>query len=185
MEAWRDVVGYEDIYEVSDNGNIRTKADKITHTDRRGVRHWKQRVLYQKITSCGAHRVDLWKDGSHKTLQVHRIVALAFLEKPYGKDFINHIDGNRHNNNLINLEWCTSTENNNHAFDNGLMTSARKVILTNIISRESLEFRSMSKASLYLNKYHYFICELSKRGISEYNGYKITIFENPSRKGVS
>ena len=121
--VWADVVGYEGIYEVSNNGLVRSKEGKKTYTDRHGWRTWKQRILKQKIdkkdkTTC---RVNLWKDGKPNTYLVHRLVAESFIPKVEGKDFINHIDGSRLNNHVSNLEWVTYTENNNHAFDNRLI----------------------------------------------------------------
>jgi hypothetical protein len=66
--------------------------------------------------------VDLYDNGERKTKRVHRLVAEAFVPNPHGKPEINHIDGNRHNNKVSNLEWVTKKENCRHAWDNGLVT---------------------------------------------------------------
>ena len=118
---WRDIPGYEGIYQASSDGQIRTVDGKVTHSVRHGKRVWKGRVLKQKISKDKSCRVELYKNKKSKTWLVHRLVAITFIPKVYGKDYINHIDGNRLNNSVNNLEWCNYTENNNHAFDNDLM----------------------------------------------------------------
>jgi hypothetical protein len=95
---WKDVVAYVGIYEVSNNGQVRTKEGKTTYTKRHGIRNWKQRVLKQRSGKDNSCRVNLWKDGTEKTFLVHRLVAKSFIPKVIDKDFINHKDGNRLNN---------------------------------------------------------------------------------------
>jgi hypothetical protein len=171
---WRDVVGYEGIYEVSDTGLVRSHQDKTTYSDRHGLRKWNQRILKQKVSMKDkCCRVILYKDKKPKTFLVHRLIAMAFLKKPEGKDYINHIDGNRLNNNLDNLEWCNHKENNNHAFDNGLIKTADEVVLFNPEKSEFIHFRSKAKASEFLDRSHNYISDLIKKGKSEYQGYKI------------
>ncbi|AKQ08395.1 HNH endonuclease [Bacillus phage PBC2] len=170
---WKDVVGYEGIYEVSNNGDIRTKEGKTTYTKRHGVRVWKQRVLSQKIDSQNSCRVNLWRDGSYKTYLVHRLVAEAFIPKVESKEFINHKDGSRLNNHVDNLEWCDYVENNNHAFDNGLMSTNHSIKLIKIDSGEEIVFRSKSKASEFLGRNSKYISTLLRRGKTEVDGYKI------------
>lgn len=151
-EIWRNVVGYEGIYEVSDLGRVRTSKTKTTYSKKHGVRHWKQRILKPKICKRGDSRVSLWKDGKEKTFLVHRLVAMAFLPNPKNKKTVNHIDGDPINNQLENLEWATYEENNNHAFDNRLIKSATGVILVNKNTKEIMFFRSLAKASDFLGK---------------------------------
>ena len=117
---WKDVVGYEGIYEVSNTGEVRTKEGKITHTERHGNRYWKQRILKQKTDKGGYKRVSLWVDGKECTWLVHRIVANSFIPKENGKIIINHKDGNPSNNFVDNIEWCNYYENNKHAIESGL-----------------------------------------------------------------
>lgn len=171
MEVWKDVVGYEGIYEVSNLGRVRTHKDKVTHSVKHGLRKWKQRILKQKVGKDRSYRIILWKDKKEKTWLVHRLVALAFIPTVEGKDFINHIDGNRLNNSVENLEWCTSKENNNHAFDTRLMTTNQEVILFNKYTKETHYFRSKTKASEFLGKYHGFISDQMKKGEKEYEDY--------------
>jgi hypothetical protein len=150
MDVWRDIPGYEGIYQSSNLGRIRTHVKKTTYTEKHGCRKWKQRVLKQKVSKDNCHRVSLWKNGKEKTWLVHRLVALSFLNKPQGKDYINHKDGDRANNHINNLEWCNHKENSNHAFDTGLAKTNFEVVLMNNKTKNMLHFRSLAKASEYL-----------------------------------
>ena len=113
-EVWKDVVGYERLYMVSDMGRIKGLGRYV----------WNGNTFVFKpekiITSCnrglGYHVVGLYLNGERTTLQVHRLVAIAFIPNPYNKEMINHKDGKRSNNKLENLEWCTRSENMIHAF---------------------------------------------------------------------
>ena len=170
---WKDVVGYEGIYEVSDAGDVRTKEGKTTFTERHGIRYWKQRTLKQKVAKDGNHRVNLWKDGKDRTTLVHRIVADAFIPQITGKEYVNHIDGNRFNNCVSNLEWCDHYDNNNHAFDNDLIKTGRKIVLVNKETKDSHYFRSMAKAGHFLGKNEGYISSNLRKGNTDLCGYWI------------
>ncbi|EHJ08401.1 NUMOD4 motif-containing HNH endonuclease [Staphylococcus simiae] len=165
-EIWKDVVGYEGIYEVSSCGRIRTHKNKTTYTERHGFRHWKQRYLKDKTPNGRDIRVSLWKNSKRKDFLVHRLVALAFIPQTKGKECINHIDGNPKNNNVKNLEWCTHLENNRHAFNTGLMTTNMKVKLIQIDSSIELEFISMARADNWLKRANGYTSSRIKRGCS-------------------
>ncbi|MEN2009878.1 NUMOD4 domain-containing protein [Staphylococcus hominis] len=150
-ETWKDVVGYEGIYEVSSLGKVRTHKDKTTYTKRHGVRRWKQRFLKNRTPNGRDVRVTLWKNGKPKDFLVHRLVGFAFIPTIKGKECINHIDGNPKNNCVENLEWCNHSENNNHAFETGLMSTNMNVKLINEIGIE-YEFISMNRASEFLGR---------------------------------
>lgn len=114
LEEWRDVVGYEEKYEVSNCGNVRSFKTKI--------------LLNPPLTPKGYVRVSLYNKKS-KNYLVHRLVAEAFIPNPDNKPFINHIDGNKENNRISNLEWTTSSENLIHAYENGLRKSKIKYVV--------------------------------------------------------
>ena len=178
-EIWKDVVGYENIYEVSNFCNVRTHKNKTTWTERHGLRHWKQRGLKNKMPNGRDIRVSLWKDGKVKDWLVHRLVAYAFIPNTdKNKNSINHIDGNPRNNHVENLEWCNHKENNNHAFESGLMTTNNKTTLLRLSDNKTFNFRSMAKASLFLGHHSGYISNTLKRNKDEFtdeegNFYKI------------
>lgn len=177
MEIWKDIKGYENLYQVSNLGRVRTHENKITHTKRHGIRKWKQRILkFKGETPRTGYRVDLWKDGKHNTYLVARLVAFNFLNEDIeNKELtVNHIDGNRMNNKIENLELISLTENIRHAFNTGLMPY-KKVVL----KKEGIEyeFASMNKASLFLGKNKGFISYVIKKGKNIVDGYEIILKE--------
>lgn len=109
VEIWKPVVGFEGLYEVSNQGRVKSIPRK----------RCKGNVLKPHIVK-GYEYVHLSKDGKAKYLKVHRLVADAFLPEIQGKSYVNHIDGNKTNNSVKNLEWCTASENLKHARENGL-----------------------------------------------------------------
>lgn len=174
MEVWKGAVGYEGIYEVSNTGKVRTHINKTTFSKRFGVdRKWKQRVLKQKVSKDNNCRVNLWLNGKDKTWLVHRIVALSFIPKEKGRDYVNHIDGNRLNNSVENLEWCNHTENSNHAFDTGLVQTCHKIALYDTETKKTHNFRSKTKASEFLGKHHSYVSTMLKQGKTRYTKYII------------
>lgn len=142
-EEWRPVTGYEGLYSVSNFGRV--KSESIVVTDRLGRSH---RIIGQiKIPAeneWGYLWVTLTKDGMRKHHKVHRLVAQAFLQKDDGKEFVNHKDGNKTNNNVENLEWVTSKENQQHAFRTGLNSQKYK---KRCIRSDGVVFDSLSKAA--------------------------------------
>jgi hypothetical protein len=103
-EKWRDVKGYEGLYEVSEIGNVRNKKTK--------------RNLSTK-NNDGYRAVTLSKNGKANGFLVHRLVAIAFIPNTHSKPRVNHKDSNRTNNRVSNLEWCTAQENIDHANEMG------------------------------------------------------------------
>lgn len=109
-EKWQDVKGYEGLYRVSDQGNVYSvKSNKrLKPSWRRTPWEWTHSL------------VSLYKDKKAKTCLVHRLVAEHFLPNPEGLAIVNHKDGNKQNNALQNLEWCTQKENMAHSASMGL-----------------------------------------------------------------
>lgn len=166
-EIWKDVVGYEGLYEVSSHGQVRTHKEKKTWSSVHNTwRHWKQRILKEKNKAGRDVRVSLWKNGKDKSFLVHRLVAFAFIPAIEGKDSINHIDGNPRNNLVENLEWCDHTENNNHAFDSGLIKIGKTTYVINTNEKSINAFRSQAKASVFMGKNEKFVSGRATAGSS-------------------
>jgi hypothetical protein len=117
MEEWRPVVGFEERYEVSSEGRVRSLARACFACG--GTRG--DRLLTPSFTPEGGYyRVSIYgkrQDGKHqqRSLRVHRLVAEAFIPNPEGKPFVNHKDNNPVNNRVENLEWVTPLENTRHS----------------------------------------------------------------------
>ena len=111
QEIWKDVVGYEGLYQVSNFGRIKSlpKLHNSTHPY-----VTKERILKFFPNKDGYWLVDLYKNKQKKHHQVHRLVAIAFIPNPMGKPEINHLNEVITDNRVENLEWATRTENNNY-----------------------------------------------------------------------
>lgn len=113
-ELWKPVVGWENYYEVSNHGNIRTK-ERVVKTGRGGYRTLRC-IIIKKALNCsnGYYQVGLCANRVHKTVYVHRLVAEAFVVNSNNLPEVNHLDENKTNNHADNLEWCTRIENLHH-----------------------------------------------------------------------
>ena len=109
-EIWKDIKGYEGLYQVSNLGKVKRLRFINKHTNIE-----KETIKSQKIRKDGYLEVVLYKDGKGKCIQVHRIVATAFIPNIENKPQVNHIDGNKKNNIVKNLEWVTRSENMRHS----------------------------------------------------------------------
>lgn len=118
-EVWKPVKGFESFYEVSDCGNIRSIERYINLPTHSYLK--KQKLLTQFKDGRGYKHVKLYDGFGHpKSLCIHRVVLPTFLENSDNLPEINHMDGNKLNNRLDNLEWCTRSYNIEHIYANGL-----------------------------------------------------------------
>lgn len=118
QEIWKDINGYNGKYRVSSLGNVMSVNYLNTKTDRI-LSAKKHHTGYLIVRLSGGSR------DSIKSFMVHTLVANAFIENPLNKPCINHIDGNKENNRVDNLEWVTYKENMHHAIVNGLRNPHR------------------------------------------------------------
>lgn len=153
-ETWKDIKGYEGLYQVSNFGNVRNKKFKI---------------LKPRKNKNGYFQVNLSKNNKHKNYYVHRLVAIMFLKNEYDYPCINHKDENKLNNNINNLEWCSYSYNNNYGIMKNLCS---KVILQydknyNLIK----EWNSINEIERNLNIFHGSISKCCQGKLKSTGGY--------------
>lgn len=107
MEKWVDVKGYEGMYQVSNEGNIRSIKNE-------------PKIMRPHLDTKGYHRQSFYKDGKSTTIKYHRLVAQHFIPNPENKPQVNHINGIKTDNRVENLEWMTNDENMHHSKINKL-----------------------------------------------------------------
>ena len=134
-EEWRDILGYEGYYQVSNLGRVRS-CDRVAM--RNGVSVFVNgRLLKPVLDSSGYFRIALYKDGKRAFFFVHRLVAIAFLTIDTSRNEVNHKNGVKDDNRVENLEWCTHLENMRHAIATGLKLPMFGENATNSLLTES------------------------------------------------
>lgn len=159
-----DVVGFGGMYLIDEAGQIFTR--------------YRMRIMKQSLSHDGYMVVGLSKDGGRKQYRVHRLVAEAFIRKEDGKDFINHIDGEKTNNHVSNLEWCTVQENCLHSIHilgntvtkGGLPPKA--VVSVDLSNGEIAVFASSMDAERKIGIHHGAVTRVCKGKQRSHKGYK-------------
>ena len=119
MTEWFDFPGYEEFYQVTKEGVVRSKSRLVNSPAAGGQRRIKGKIISLQNVR-GYLAVSHKSEGKQRSLYVHQAVAKLFVSNPENKPCVNHIDGNKKNNDPSNLEWCTHKENMRHAFCTGL-----------------------------------------------------------------
>jgi DNA-directed RNA polymerase specialized sigma subunit len=144
-EVWKNISDYEGVYQVSNMGRIKSlrRLDSIGKSR-------KERLLISIPNAEGYIRTELNKNGKRHMFSTHRLVAKAFLANPTNKPQINHLDGNKQNNLLSNLEWCSPSENIIHAHKNGLSKPVKgeQVGTHKLSEKEAKEIRNLKGKGL-------------------------------------
>jgi len=152
--TWKYVKGYEGMYEINEHGDVRSK-DRYVETST-GVRKYRGKKVHPYLSS-GYMKVDLNKDGHKGRKFVHRLLAETFLDNPENLPIVNHKDGDKLNNSLGNLEWCSYSYNYMHAMKAGMITplkgedsgraklSEKEVIEIRDKFREGMKQKELSK----------------------------------------
>ena len=175
-EVWKDIEGYEGLYKISNYGEVWSER--------------RQRLLKKNKNNRGYYVVGLNKNNNQKQFTVHRLIAINFIDNPSEKPCVNHIDENKTNNHVSNLEWCTHKENSNHGtaikrreetmkhsskweryIERKKKETSKPIIGISIDNGEIIEFPSMNEAGR--NGYqisNIFLCANGKR--SKHKGYK-------------
>lgn len=145
---WKEIKGYEGKYIVSNYGEIVSLPRyKQNHNKKQYVQP--KDILKYINNKNGYTYVFLCNNSKYKNIRLHKIVATAFIPNPKNLPQINHIDGNKQNNRVDNLEWCTASENIKHAYKMGLVKNNNKIKVKqyNIKGELVNSFNSISEAS--------------------------------------
>lgn len=124
-EIWKEIPRYNGAYLISNFGNMKSTERYCYHGDK----PWlvKERLLSKVVGHTGYIEYQVTYNKKHRSEKAHRLVAEAFIPNPENKPHINHKDGNKQNNHVENLEWCTEKENVIHAYHHGLVKRCKKI----------------------------------------------------------
>jgi len=158
QEIWKSIRNYEGLYKISSFGRVINIAKQ------------KVKILKHGLNGRGYLIVSLWKDNKGKTFRIHRLVADHFILNEYNKSCVNHKNGVKIDNCVNNLEWCTYSENNKHAFDIGLNRSnnGEKNGKAKLTKENVLQIRNSDLSCKELMK----IFEISQATVSDIKTYK-------------
>ena len=128
-EIWKDIAGYEGLYQVSNQGRVKSLERYVENRVAQNYQPERIRTLMERKKpgqETGYKAIILYKNNKGKNCYVHRLVAAAFVPNPENKKTVNHINGDKHDNRAENLEWMTYRENNLHAYTSGLNDSSHR-----------------------------------------------------------
>jgi hypothetical protein len=153
QEEWKDIIGYEGYNQISNLGKVKFLERKVITE----MSYGKKKLVYkEKILKCTVDKysgyciVCLTKNKEHKKMRVHRLVAIHFIDNPLNKPDVNHIDGNRINNAIENLEWVNHRENMCHCRKNIKKSSQYMGVSWNKEKNKWVSFIKIKGKSIYL-----------------------------------
>lgn len=160
LEEWADIKDFEGHYQISNLGQVKSLA-RMRLSARGSMASMKERILVQKVTKQGYHIIGLHNNEIRKFTPIHRLVALHFIENTENKPTVNHIDGNKKNNTVWNLEWNTVKENTTHAFDTGLAQKRGHEKYSIAFKKEVKEYFDLTGCSIAALSEHFGISNRS------------------------
>lgn len=160
MELYKDILGYEGFYQISNLGNVKSLSRTIL---KNGIYPFKSKDKIIKNRVNKYCYVTLCKNNTYKNFYVHRLVAQAFINNNENKLIVNHINGIKTNNRVDNLEWCTYLENTKHAILNGFINQKGiNSVKSKLNEKEVLEIKQSNLPHKELSKKY----NISKSNIS-------------------
>ncbi len=152
LGVWKDIPGYEGYYQVSTGGRVKSVDREVIGIDGKTYKY-RGKVLKQRLNHKGYPDVNLSKDRNYKTITTHILVAKTFINNPENKPQVNHIDADKTNNNVNNLEWVTNKENMIHASKKGLLNNKHENNPNAILNiKEVLEITYLLKRNVPIKK---------------------------------
>lgn len=188
-EVWRDINGFDGLYQVSSLGRVKS-LEKVIKYDN-GEKHLGERLLSFETDKHGYYRTLLRKRGKGYHQLVHRLVCKAFVGNPNNSPEVNHINGIKNDNRAENLEWCTRSENEQHAYNNGLAKGqpghlrpmAKPIRLIHLATNKILQFGCIADCARFFKgqqknleaalRYH-----ANREKKTQFRGYKVEFITN-------
>lgn len=166
-EIWKAIKGYEGLYQVSNLGRVLSNGRKCV-----------TRIMKAQRNTKGYYYVNLFKYGKRTPVLIHRLVAETFIPNIENKGTVNHIDGNKLNNSVNNLEWNTCSENIKHAYANGLKQAVRskKIIQKSIDGSVVKIWNSIREAARGIGVHQTSLQKCCKNPSYTIKGYKWELF---------
>lgn len=185
MEIWKDIENYEGVYQVSDLGVVKSLARTIIYTDGRS-RKVEERILKQNNDKDGYKVVCLAKNKSKAMNRVHRLVAKAFIPNEDNKPQVNHLNENKHDNRVYNLEWCTSKENINYGtgIEKRADKGRKRIMGTHINNGNRIIYKSITESEKdgFNSR---IITEACRNQRNQHFGYKWEYIDEKTYKAIS
>lgn len=155
MEIWKQIVGFEGLYEISDLGRIKSLS-RVIKREGNVTANYKEKIIHGWITD-GYRRVTLSKGNDEFIFKVHRLVATHFIPNPFDKEFVNHKNGIKHDNRKDNLEWATASDNIIHAYENKMISRSKGLdshMAKILVHKEIGVFATVGEVAKMENKSH-------------------------------